>query len=125
MIKKQEKMYGLCYRCEYRAQYLEDVLNAKKDEKGNPVEMIHSPRCECGSGSHFTGKLSSVYSCYMYRPVAPYILKADKGEKRSLTAPFMVSGRAHAVGIAKTAVFAKKIKEGIVFICSLIPKATK
>ena len=54
-------------------------------------------------------------SCYMYRPVRPYILKANDGEKRGLTLPWFISGRAHAVGVANTEYVAKKVKEGLVF----------
>jgi len=44
---------GLCYRCEYRAQFL---------------ETEHGPRSECGN----TG--SAVGSCYMVAPVKPLVL---------------------------------------------------
>jgi len=101
-----EEKYGLCFRCEHRAQYLHDKLNA-----GENV-FVHSPRNECS-------QTWAVNSCYMYRPVSPYILKANKGEKRGLTWPWMISGRAHAVGVAKTQYVAKKVKEGLVFLCHL------
>jgi len=106
-VDRKKEMYGLCFRCEYRAEYLHDKLNA-----GENV-FVHSPRCECG----MTG---SVHSCYMYRPVRPYIIKANKGERRGLTLPWMISGRAHAIGVAKTQYVAKKVKEGLVFLCELL-----
>ena len=105
----QEEKYGLCFRCEYRAAYLHDKLNAGENE------LVGSPRCECSQ----TG---SVRSCYMYRPVRPYILKANEGEKRGLTWPWMVSGRAHAVGVADVQYVAKKVKKGLVFLCELTDK---
>ena len=104
---RKKEMYGLCFRCEHRAEYLHRKLNAGEDEH------VGSPRCECGT-------TTSVHSCYMYRPVRPYILKANEGENRGLTWPWMISGRAHAVGVANTQVVAKKIKEGLVFFCQLL-----
>jgi hypothetical protein len=113
-MKKDHKkeMYGLCFRCEHRAEYLHDKLNAAEND------FVTGPRYECSQ----TG---SVHSCYMYRPVRPYILKADKGEKRGLTLPWMISGRAYAVGIAKTQYVAKKVKEGLVFLCQLEERSLK
>jgi hypothetical protein len=104
---RKKEMYGLCFRCEYRAEYLHDKLNAAEND------FVSGPRYECS----MTG---SVHSCYMYRPVRPYILKANKDDKRGLTLPWMLSGRAHAVGVAKVQYVAKKAKEGLVFICNLL-----
>jgi len=109
---RKEEMNGLCFRCEHRATYLNDRLNA--GENG----YARRPRHECGMSI-------SVHSCYMYRPVRPYILKADKGEKRGLTWPSMISGRAHAVGVADTEYVAKKVKEGLVFFCQLTEKKVR
>lgn len=109
---RQKEMFGLCFRCEYRAEYLNDKLNAGKNEH------FGSPRYECS-------QTSSVHSCYMYRPVRPYILKANEGEKRGLTLPWMISGRAYAVGVANTQYTAKKAKEGLVFFCQLIDKRVR
>jgi len=61
----------------------------------------------------------------MYRPVRPYILKPNEGEKRGLTWPTMISGRAHAVGVANTEYVAKKVRQGLVFLCQLADKVTK
>jgi hypothetical protein len=104
---RQKEMYGLCFRCEQRAEYLHDKLNACEDE------FVSGPRYECSQ----TG---SVHSCYMYRPVRPYILKADKGEKRGLTLPWMLSGRSHAVGVARIQYVTKKVKGGLAFFCHLL-----
>ena len=111
-MKKEHKkeMYGLCFRCEYRAAYLQDKLNAGENE------FVGSPRLECSA-------TRGVRSCYMYRPVRPYILKPNEGEKRSITWPAMISGRAHAVGVANTKIVGHKLKEGVVFLCQLTKKA--
>ena len=37
----KKEMYGLCFRCEYRAEYLNKELNAGENE------YVGSPRCEC------------------------------------------------------------------------------
>ena len=114
-MKKElrKEKYGLCFRCEHRAQFLHDKLNAPAG-----TEFVQRPRYECGMES-------SVHSCYMYRPVRPYILKPNEGERRGLTLPWMFSGRAHAVGIANVEYAARKIKKGLVFFCQLIDKVVK
>jgi hypothetical protein len=73
------KKLPLCYRCEHRAAFNETKLG---------------PRYECGVVSQ------SVYSCYMYRPVFPVIIKPDKGEKRDIAAPIAISARCHGIAIA-------------------------
>ena len=55
---------GLCFRCEYRAKYLE--------EGGGP-------RFECQVPE------SSVVSCYMFKPVKPIIVKPKEGDNRPLS----------------------------------------
>lgn len=77
--KTAEKSIGLCFRCEYRVRFL---------------ETGSGPRCECG----MTGQSS--YSCYMYTPVKPLIITQDKDDKRFPLAPWMISARCHAIGIA-------------------------
>jgi hypothetical protein len=109
-LKKES--FGLCYRCEHRAEYLNDKLNT--GENG----YARRPRYECGLSI-------SVHSCYMYRPVRPYILKPNEGETRGLTWPSMISGRAHAVGVADTEYMAKKVKEGLIFFCQLTEKKVR
>ena len=51
-----------CYRCEYRARFLEEG---------------YAPRCECKD----TG---SVVGCYMYKPVMPLVISRRKGDKRGI-----------------------------------------
>lgn len=76
-----EKTRPLCFRCEWRARYL---------------ETGHGPRCECQA------EKSAVWSCYMFRPCEPYVLGrtgAERkiwGAKRPLTGPGMISARMSA-----------------------------
>lgn len=65
---------GLCFRCEYRAQYL---------EKG------HAPRFECGQIKE------TKYGCYMYKPVRPVKLAKNEGDPRPQFAGSMFSARSH------------------------------
>lgn len=67
---------GLCYRCEYRAQYL---------------EVGHAPRCECGSIKNAN------YSCYMYKPVKPVIIAKNEKDNRPQFAGSMFSARSHLI----------------------------
>lgn len=85
--------HPLCFRCEFRTLVME----------GNP-----GPRSECNQ----TDK--AVHACYMYRPVAPLILKPIKGEKRPILAHYYLSGRCHSVGIAEGEYHAVKRKNGTV-----------
>lgn len=55
---------GLCFRCEYRAKFLEEG---------------HGPRMECQTSE------SSVMGCYMFKPVKPICVKPRKGDERPLT----------------------------------------
>ena len=89
---KDKKYYGLCHRCEWRADY---------KETGN------RPRYECGMDT-------AVVSCYMYRPVAPLILKRNKGDRRPPLAGAMLSARMYAIGVADGEYTAIKRKNGIV-----------
>lgn len=82
----QEESIPLCFRCEHRAVYLTEL---KLDEK-----FPHQPRSECGDIS------KGVYSCYMFQPVKPVILEANKGDKRPRTAGWLFSAREHAAGLA-------------------------
>ena len=68
-------MKGLCYRCEYRAQYL---------------ETGRRPRYECGLIEE------SKYSCYMFIPVKPLLIEKNEGEDRPITLDIL-SGRFHVV----------------------------
>ncbi len=54
----------LCYRCEHRAQFLEEGRR---------------PRHECGNVE------SSVMGCYMFKPTKPITIKPREGDDRPLT----------------------------------------
>jgi len=83
---------GLCHRCEYRAQFF---------------ETGRRPRYECGDST------SNKYGCYMYRPVKPVVLKADKDDKRPQFGPWFLSSRSYFVRVADEMVLdMKEIKEG-------------
>jgi hypothetical protein len=71
-------LLGLCRRCEHRARFYETGA---------------TPRMECGTESH------SSHSCYMYKPVAPFIMKADEGDDRPEYGPAFISARMHAVRV--------------------------
>ena len=78
---KVGKRQGLCFRCEYRAQYFEEG---------------HAPRSECG------GIESSKHVCYMYRPVCPVTtVPWDKGDKRPRHGPAMISSREQFKEVAR------------------------
>ena len=85
-------MIGLCYRCEYRAQYL---------------ETGSKPRYECGEPNFCS------ISCYMYRPVAPIAVKSSSGDKRPLFGMWAVSARVERIADTETlTLLAKKVKKG-------------
>jgi hypothetical protein len=71
---------GLCFRCEHRAQYLE--------QRGRP-------RYECGEIEQ------SKYGCYMYKPVIPVILKPSDNDPRPQFGPTMITSRSYFAGIAE------------------------
>ncbi len=71
---------GLCYRCEHRAKFLENKTH---------------PRYECGCIER------AVYSCYMYEPCCPIILKKLQGDRRPVSSGWMISARMQAVDIAE------------------------
>ena len=90
----------LCYRCEHRAVY---------NETG------HAARYECSQ----TG--SAVHSCYMYAPVFPCVLRANKDDKREVGGPWAVSARCHSIGIADDmALRMRSYKDGSLIY--LVPK---
>jgi len=76
---QDEKPCGLCFRCEYRAAYL---------EKG------HGPRCECGSIE------KTVVGCYMYLPVIPITVAKREGDQRPILSGTMISARVERTGTA-------------------------
>jgi hypothetical protein len=69
----------ICYRCEFRAVFL---------EKG------HGPRSECKDIEH------SNIGCYMYRPCMPVVMKRNEGDKRPAHGGPMMGARMSAVKIA-------------------------
>lgn len=73
--KKAEPCLGLCFRCEFRAQFL---------ERG------HAPRFECGQIT------STKYSCYQYKPCRLVIVQRDSGDRRPLGG--LCGARFHTVG---------------------------
>ena len=77
-VLEVEKLVKLCHRCEYRARSLEG--------KGEP-------RYECGERG------AARFSCYMYRPVSPVILRCQKGDKRPPGGPFFISARMEGVRV--------------------------
>ena len=70
---------SLCYRCEYRAQFL---------ETGN------RPRYECGEIE------KSKHGCYMYRPIKPVVLQRDMDDERPQFGPWFFSSHSYFVRIA-------------------------
>jgi len=89
----EKKYYGLCFRCEYRALYLEEG---------------RQPRSECGDISR------AVYSCYMFQPVKPLVLKKNEGDKRPQFGMPLLAARSHRTGIADVGLSAKKAKNGVI-----------
>ena len=93
---------GLCFRCEYRAEFFESG---------------RKPRVECGNIENGN------YSCYMYKPVLPVVLSPMPGyEDRPRFGPAMICGRECFAGIAKNLVL-KAIKyngveDGVVLLWS-------
>jgi hypothetical protein len=85
-----EKKQGLCFRCEYRAKYLEEGIQ---------------PRCECGMAN------ASVISCYMYKPVCPVILTPlNKKDKRPRFVGAMLSSREKFERIADGKIKGRNLK---------------
>jgi len=90
---------GLCWRCEWRARYHETGIG---------------PRWECQTPSHAS------YSCYMYRPVSPYIIKRAKHDRRPLTLNAL-SCRVNPVAVPDCDYKAERIK-GKGFAVWCVPK---
>jgi len=65
-------MQGLCFRCEFRALFLEEG---------------HAPRCECGDIT------CNKHACYMFKPVMPVITTKLEGDNRQRFAGAMISAR--------------------------------
>ena len=64
------------------------------------------PRYECGEIE------SAKFSCYMYRPVMPVLLKKQKEDKREQFAGWMLSARSEAAGMPEMELAAKYKKSG-------------
>lgn len=99
-----EEKQGCCFRCEWRAKYL---------------EAGHGPRAECGNIEN------NCHGCYMYKPVMPVIMGVDEYEEefkkkhgvgRPIFGPAMLSARMHFVGLPKEemGLAVKEVKEGVV-----------
>jgi hypothetical protein len=94
---------GLCHRCEWRA------LNR---------ETGSQPRMECGG-------TTSKYSCYMYRPVQPCCMEADRNDNRPIFGPAMVAARMHRVGLAELQLTLHQDKRGRLALYWASPEETK
>lgn len=82
---------SLCYRCEHRARFFESGFR---------------PRFECGAVD------TSKYACYMYKPVAPCVLLADKNDDRPQFGPPMIASRSSFVRVAETELKVKEYEDG-------------
>ena len=83
---------GLCFRCEYRARYLEE-----------------------GSGPRFECKVleMSVVGCYMFQPVRPICIKPREGDNRPLLLNYF-SARVERVDVSpELELRGEETKEGI------------
>ena len=67
----------LCFRCEYRAAFLEGGGRH---------------RYECGTDY-------AVHSCYMFKPTKPLILAKDENDPRPQFGPAMISARSNSQGV--------------------------
>ena len=74
-----DKYVGLCYRCEYRAQY---------------HECGYRPRLQCGDDC-------AVINCYMYKPVTPVVTAVDLDDPRPAYAAPVISARSNGIRIPK------------------------
>lgn len=81
-MSKEPEYQGLCFRCEWRARYL---------------ETDSGPRCECKERD------KQVASCYMFRPCIPIILQRNAGDRRPIGGPIFLSARFHGVKLVKDA----------------------
>ena len=86
-------MEGMCFRCENRAQFLENGAR---------------PRFECGEVE------SSKYACYSYRPVSPVVLTRleTELEERPDFGPWAISARMKFVRVAKVKLDVAEVEDG-------------
>lgn len=89
-IKKNDR--GLCFRCDYRADFL---------------ETGRTPRFECGVIE------SAVCGCYMFLPVKPIVIKKRDGDPRPITLDYF-SGRVERVNIPNLSIQHKIIDNGMI-----------
>ena len=83
---------GLCFRCEYRARYLEEGTG---------------PRFECKQPE------MSVMGCYMFQPVKPICIKPREGDNRPLSLNYF-SARVERVNASpELELKGEETKEGI------------
>jgi hypothetical protein len=87
--------HPLCYRCEWRAQFLE---NGRR------------PRSECGDIEKAVG------GCYMFQPVRPLWLEpSNKKDPRPFLGPPMLASRARSAGVCED--FKARAMEGEKGVC--------
>jgi len=93
--EEREEYYrrrGLCYRCEYRAQYHEEK---------------HAPRFQCSAVDR------AVFACYMYQPVKPVVLSNMPDEDRDpIYLPAMLRGRSQHDGVPDNVSLSCRIIKG-------------
>lgn len=76
----KKKYIGICHRCEHRVRFIEEG---------------RSPRAQCSDIGQ------AVFCCYMYKPVAPVVLrKADGYGDRPQFGPAMISARSEGIRVA-------------------------
>jgi hypothetical protein len=96
-----DKKTGMCYRCEWRALFLETGI---------------APRSECSTVGNYGG-------CYMYKPTKPLILKQQKGDKIPAFGPAIISSRMDVVGIDDMQCILRKDRNG--YLAYWVPKNVK
>lgn len=91
-MANKENDQGLCFRCEYRAKFL---------EYGN------GPRNECKSPE------ISVCGCYMFLPVQPILIRKREGELRPMTLNYF-SGRVERINVPELTLQHNVTEDGII-----------
>ena len=90
------KYQGLCFRCEYRALFLE-----KKRQ----------PRYECSMVEN------CVVSCYMFKPAKPVItVPSDYSDPRPRFGPAMISSREQGYDVAENIELSSEINGDKIFL---------
>jgi hypothetical protein len=95
--KPAEKFHPLCHRCEHRVRVIE--CRQKDKEAGGP-------RYECGDLAHAT------CGCYMYKPVAPVIVRPAEGDPRPIGGNWMLAGRVRGVDVVAVDIKQEKLEDG-------------